>query len=139
MTTQDWRSAAENQLSALKERHASLRRRNRLYWCFSGLDVGFGVVAPILAGSSLLKGQEGASDKVIGFLVLIAAILTAMHKAYGCDAYQARCRKVLAGLYGLISETQILLDLPPEKPADALKRIQERQVKFHQEWADILA
>jgi hypothetical protein len=141
MDTDSLKDLSAQRLSTLRQEETSLRGKYRLYWGFSGFAVGLGIVAPILAGSALLKTLPGASPwwpTAAGLLALAASIFTALHKGLNCEAYQALARKTLMTLRGLILGYEGLAPLPTDDLPPAFTALETRLATFYSDVADVL-
>jgi hypothetical protein len=109
----------DSRIARLACEHGDLRRRVGFYRRFSHVAVFSGIVFPVLAGSTLLG--DAAKDWTVlgvpwpmlaGGLALLATVLTAVHKGFDCEKYQANARLVLHEALSLIEgyETLRLLE-----------------------------
>jgi hypothetical protein len=111
-----------------EERHH--RRRLRLLRGLSWICVLAGIAFPILAGSALLGSPDlfGPKWKLWGgILVLLAAVLTAIHKGLNCEAHHAECRRVIHQIRDLIESYEAALVLGPDDPEPQVATLEARR------------
>ena len=113
---QDIRAFADMRIAQLLNEEGRYRTRLTAYRWMSWVCVAAGIVFPAIAGSALLAapeffGREGRA-RIGGALVLLAGILTGLHKAFKCEAYHEDARQRIHALRSLVEgyETTALVD-----------------------------
>lgn len=60
------------------------------------LFVGGGTIFPLIGGTTLLTSSTNENFKIgVGILSILGACLTALHKAFNCEAHQAECLRLI--------------------------------------------
>jgi hypothetical protein len=106
------------------------RGRLRVLRTLSWLCVAAGIVFPILAGSALLGSPEifGPGWKLWGgILVLLAAVLTALHKGLNCEAHHAEAKKTIHGIRDLVEGYEAALFLGADEFGPQLTALEARR------------
>ena len=90
--TEDYQAIAGSRESECHERANFFEGSLRLFSITNWITVLVPSLLGVLAGSALAPNFGGSW---IGWGVLAAAILTAIHKGLDCDAHQAECRRLV--------------------------------------------
>ncbi len=96
MTTNYQHLAAER-ATECGERAAYFDGRLRFFSKTNWVTVLIPSMLGVIAGSALFSPTDSAW---IGFWVLVAALLGAVHKGLDCDAHQAECRRLVQAYRG---------------------------------------
>jgi len=126
----------------LRRDEKALQEKYNFYWWFSAIAVCLGIVVPILAGSTLLQVPPFKSawwTPTAGVLVLLASVMTALHRGLNCEAYHATCRKVLMSMHGLILAYGDLANDPPKDPGPAFAELEARLAELYDGAADVIS
>jgi hypothetical protein len=128
MTT-DIRTFVAHRIEQLSREETSYRRKLVILRWASAVCVIAGIAFPLLAGSALLSSPDIFDNalwaRLSGGLILIAAILTGLHKGLKCEAYQTECKRVIHALRSLIEgfeATAYLAEAEVRAAVDPLER-----------------
>lgn len=102
--TRQWLMSAREQATVLSEAYR-LRLVGKLWWAnffFVVVPAVFGTAAAALAAAASTTSSGGNRVTILAaFLAGGAAVLTAVHKALGCDEYQAECLRLSQGFQSI--------------------------------------
>jgi hypothetical protein len=127
---------ARTRASILLDEERPYRRKLRVLKCLSWVAVTAGVAFPLVAGSALLARPElfgeGRWALIGGILVLVAAILTGLHKGLKCESYHADCQQRLHALRSLIEGYEGIVLLSDDEVGPAIKALEERLARLRE-------
>jgi hypothetical protein len=110
--TREWLMFARQQATVLSEAYR-LRLVGKLWWAnviFVVVPAVFGTAAAALAAAaSSTSGDSSRVTLIAAFLAGGAAVLTAVHKALNCDAYQAECLRLSQAFQSIRIRTEAML------------------------------
>jgi hypothetical protein len=103
------RDMAVTRAARLEEEEAGLRRRLLGVRTAGWPLLVISIVCPVAAGASALWKPWGESAAwIIAVFSFAGAAAAALHKALGCDSYQANCCRTLQSLRSLAEDFQAL-------------------------------
>jgi hypothetical protein len=116
--------STRQQATVLSEAYR-LRLVGKLWWAnviFVVVPAVFGTAAAALAAASSTSSGGSRLTVVAAFLAGGAAVLTAVHKALGCDEYQAECLRLSQGFQSIRirSEARLAESHPDPKAVNKL-------------------
>lgn len=77
----------------------------------------------VVAGSALFS-ENNEWKTIIGYSVLIAALLTSIHKGLDCDTYQLECRRLIQAYHGLETRYRTLHEVPKKDWLDDFLKLE---------------
>ena len=136
-----WRALAADHAAALLADEQKVQRRLRLYGLLSSVAVILGIVAPILAGSTLLASSSHLAGwpTIGGILTLLASGGVALHKGLDCDRYHGKCRQALAELRSLATAyDRLFAGVRADDDLEVFTALETRLDTFYRTSADVL-
>jgi hypothetical protein len=114
---------------------------SKLWWMrkFSHVAVVFGIVVPVLAGSTLASNGGLLEDlKIwIAVAVVLGGALTALHKGLDCEAYHAACMRSIHELRSLIESFQASVTLDADKRQATFAELESRLRRYRERARDV--
>jgi hypothetical protein len=112
--------SARQQATVLSEAYR-LRLVGKLWWAnviFVVVPAVFGTAAAALAAAASSTTSDSSGVTLIAaFLAGGAAVLTAVHKALNCDAYQAECLRLSQGFQSIRIRAEAMAESNPDPKA----------------------
>lgn len=106
---------------------------------FSHIAVVFGIVVPVLAGSTLASTAGLLDDYKtwIAVAVVLSGALTALHKGLDCEAYHAWCMRSIHELRSLIEGFQASVTLDADKRQATFADLEVRLRRYRERARDV--
>jgi hypothetical protein len=136
-----WRHLAADHAADLLNDETKVQGRLKLYAFLSRVAVILGIVAPILAGSTVLASYSKVDHWPVvgGVLTLLASAGVALHKGLDCERYHGKCHDALAELRSLATAYDCLLsDAQANDDKGGFAALEVRLDKFYKNYADVL-